>query len=510
LPENQDKDVKPGDDLEKAEEKPEEPIESDRPAEAIVQRLPGDMRATVQVIPPTGEAAHVDNPMLRAAIAAKKITFGIDEEALAKIVAERLYGKVVTIARGEEPTNGNDATLVFHYDKFLHRQDKSMDNLGQVDYKELDKIINTDPGQLLLEKTPPTEGTPGQTIAGKKVRQVRGKDVRLRARKGVRVEGDGTKFFSETSGQVVFRNDQISVENAVEFENVDAETGNIHFKGAVIVKGNVEDGFVVESTADVRVKGTVGAAKIIAVGDVAIMGGVFGKGHAEIVSTEGTVYVKFSQDAKIRAAKDIVIDEYARNSDLRAGERLNVVNENELRGRILGGSASAAEEIHCNNLGSDMEIATRVAVGVSKEDLDRISELERGIKKRFENLSNLTKSVFILQREKAKTGKLDERKFDINERLLETLRRMRSVAEVEIIELSGLFQGFSGKKSYLHVKNRISPNVEIHLQMAQMVVRKAISFATLCNEENEVHVKPYMQTHEKADDGNDPAETDQG
>ncbi|MDP8224918.1 MAG: FapA family protein [Candidatus Lernaella stagnicola] len=482
------------------------PPVGNRAAEVIVQRGLNDLRATVQVIPPTGNGQHVNIEKLRKALADKKVIHGIDEEALARIVAERSYAQVLTVAHGDVPQDGLDAQLVYHYDKLIERQDSSLDNLGQVNYKELGNIISADPETLLLEKIPPTEGEPGQTVTGKPIRQIKGKDLKIRCGKGVRVDPSGLKWFSEIAGQVIYRNDQISIENVLEVENVDSETGNVHFKGTVIVKGIVEDGFVIDTTADIRIMGSVGAAKLTARGDIAVVGGVFGKGQAVITTTEGSIYVRFSQDARLRAARHIVIEEYSRNSTLRAGHTIHVVNQNPNRGRILGGSASAIDEIHANNIGGEMEIATRIMVGISKEDVDRINELETAIQKRFENLEKLNKSVFIIQREKAAKGvQLDERRQEIYTRLLDLLTALRENARYGILELVELYRSvYAHRKSYLHVNNQIFPNVDINIQLATMVVRKPITFASLSNNENEVNVMPFR------DHDNVNSETDEG
>ena len=479
------------------------------PAEAIIERVQNDLRVTVQVIPPNGNGEHVSVDMLKKALADKKIEYGIDEKALERIAVEHLYLKTITVAVGDEPEDGVDAQLIYHYDKAIKRQDRSIDNLSQIDYKELGNIANTDSDVLLLERIPPTDGKTGKTVLGKDIRQVKGKDLRIRTGKGVRSDDDALKWYSEIAGQVVFRNDQVSVENVLEVENVDAETGNIHFKGTVIVKGIVEDNFVIDSTVDIRVMGSVGAAKLTAKGDIAVVGGIFGKGLAEIRSTEGSVYAHFSQDAKVFAAKDITIGEYVRSSTLRAGRTIHVVSKNVSRGRILGGNASATDEIHANNIGGEMEIATSVMVGVSKEDIDRIAELEAAGRQQVENLDNLCKSVFFIQREKARSGgRLDKGRQEICQRLLATLAQIQKDAHANMAELSALYRSvYIHKKGYLHVGNQIFPNVEINIQLATMVVRKPIKYASLSNNEGQVHIMPFMD-HDNVDAETD--KTDEG
>lgn len=487
---------------EKKEEVKEEDVELkvNRAAVVLITRAAGDMRATIQVTPPVGAGTPVNEDLIRKALNERKVTFGIDEEKLQQIIDEQIYVQTLTIAEGEPPENGSDAQLIYHFDKLVERQDYSLDNLGQVDWKELGNIINTTPDVLLLEKIPPTEGKPGTTVTGKRVRQTKGRDLRIRAGKGVRVDESGLKWFSEIAGHVIFRNDQISVENIIEFEDVNTSTGNVHFNGTVIVKGIVEDGFTVDSTADIRIQGNVGASKLMAKGDIAIVGGVFGKKQALIQTDEGTIYSRFTQDAKLLSGADIVIDEYARNSELKARSAIRILNENPDRGCIIGGSASALEEVNVNNVGNEMELHTRVAVGISKEEIERTSTLEANVKKSLENLDNLRKSMFILHREKVRNrGQLDRRKKELYERFLAMLDRLRVNNLSDINELLRLYlNAYGQKKSYLHVNKVIYPNVEVNVKNATMDVKKQIDFATLTENEGEVVILPYMGR----DDGN--------
>jgi len=485
----------------KEEELPEEEqqLKINRAAQVAVQRSTDDLRAMLRVIPPVGDGTPVNDELIRKALEEKKVTFGIDEEKIREVVEQQIYGQTVTVANGEQPVNGEDARVIFHYNKLIKRQDRSLDNLEQIDWKELGNIINTEPEVLLLEKVPPTEGTPGRTVTDKPIRQTRGKDLRIRSGKGVRADSDNLKWYSEIAGHVIFRNDQISVENIIELEDVSATTGNVHFNGTVVIKGIVEDGYSVDCTADLRIEGNVGAARLNAGGNITIIGGVFGKNKA-VVNAGESIITRFTQDATIVAMKDIIIDEYSRNSDLKAGREIHMVNDNTNRGSIMGGSASALESIHCNNIGSEMELRTKVAVGVAKEDMDRIAELEANLKKRIQNLDNMRKSLFILQREKMNSrGKLIGRKQELHERFLEMLTKLRTVGHEELRELLDLYlNSYVQKKSYLHIHNQLFANVEVSIKNATMDVRRPIEYATLTESDGEITVMPLLDRKEDA------------
>jgi hypothetical protein len=391
--------------------------------------------------------------------------------------------------------------LIYHFDKLIPQQDRRLDNFARVDLKEMNPVVNADADVLLLEKMPPTEGRPGVTVANAKIRQTKGKDWRVRCGKGVRADESGLKWYSVIPGHVLFRNDQISVENVLEVADVNAETGNIHFKGTVVVHGLVEDGYSIECTANLRVEGNVGAANLTAQGDITVVGGIFGKKLATVTSREGNIFARFAQDVRLVARQSIILEEYSRNSELKAGHAIRVVHDNPARGSITGGSASAFEEIRCNNVGNELEIPTQVIVGVSKEDMDRMAVIETGMKKNLENLENMRKNILFLWREKQRgRGRLDAKKNELHERLLQTLRKVRQTAHGEMRELATLYENsYVQKRCYLHVHNRIYPNSEINVKHATMAVRQIVQYSTVTLVDGQVTVLPLMEF------GNEPA-----
>jgi hypothetical protein len=171
--------------------------------------------------------------------------------------------------------------------------------------------------------------------------------------------------------------------------NVDISTGDIDFVGNVIVHGDVTDGFEVKADGNVEVRGMVNCSRIQATGNVAILGGFLGKDKGEIVS-DGSIGVKFVENGVIRAADAVVVEKAVMHSTLLAGKRIHVRG---VKGLIVGGSATAGEEIEATTIGSALGTKTVLSVGVDFASRERSAKIDRELEEVNINLEKIQKTL---------------------------------------------------------------------------------------------------------------------
>ncbi|RKQ85502.1 DUF342 domain-containing protein [Brockia lithotrophica] len=148
---------------------------------------------------------------------------------------------------------------------------------SRVDYRERTSYLAVRRGQKIAEVLLPIPGTPGLTVFGKVVPALTPPAPRIRPGKGVRMdeangvlyaEKDGALFVEERSGEV-----QVAVRELLEHRgDVDLASGNIHFPGSVVIRGNVAEGMLVEAGEDLVITGQVEGATVRARGSVEIYG----------------------------------------------------------------------------------------------------------------------------------------------------------------------------------------------------------------------------------------------
>lgn len=156
-------------------------------------------------------------------------------------------------------------------------QTPEQSELKQIDHRERKAIESVDVGDVLAYWHPPQPGTPGRNVYGEPVAPLPPRNARFRAGRGVKLISDGTVAVAERAGRPVLRNGTISVTPQMVIEgNVDLTTGNIKFKGDVIVLGDVCESMKVEAGGVVEVKGSVYHARIISGSHVVINRKVIG------------------------------------------------------------------------------------------------------------------------------------------------------------------------------------------------------------------------------------------
>jgi len=439
-------------------------IEKQVDAEVTVERSSDNLRALLRIFPPVGKGRHVTADMIHKGLEKHKITFGIDQNAIDSAVKNQEYMKLVQVAIGKKPVDGKNSQLIYHYKNKAKTQDKSIENLGQIDYKEQQKIFNIKSGELLLEKIPATEGTIGKSVTGKNIYPVKGKDFRIRAAKGVSVDSDRLKFSATTDGQVIFRNSQLKVDPVFRTEKVDSKTGNIHFVGSVIVQSMVEDGFTVEADGDIRIGGTVGASTVIATGNITIGNGILGDGQAKIISKKGNIYCKFIQAANVSAGKNIYIEEYCKNSVVKSFGKLEITSNNPKRGFIIGGKAYAVNEITCNNAGCDLEIPTELIVGVDGEAQEKMEKIKTGILANIPKCEKVAKMVLQLQKIRKNNGSFGSKRARLMQDMAKLLTNIRLDSSISIEEyFESLGKNRFEENSFIRVKSGCYPQVDISI-----------------------------------------------
>lgn len=423
-------------------------------ADITIEKTSDELRAMVQVFPHSGNGQPITVEKIHDALALKGVVFGIDEAAINKIVQEKIYYQSITVAEGEPPIDGKDAEIVYHYTK-NKKIGLQEDQHGKIDFREMNNIICAEVKDLLIEKIPLKGGKAGTKVNGKKINQRKGKDVRLRAGKDVTSNVEGTRFYAEKSGQVIFRNYQLSIESVYSVGDVDASVGNIHFVGSVKVNGNITDNYEVHATESVEVSDTVSNAVIEAGGDVIIGGGAL---HSKI-KAKGSVTCKYAQESEIEAKQDVNAAAYLKNCRIRANAKIMVP-----QGAIIGGSCSARKEVVARNIGSEAEVKTEIRVGLDPEMTEKFREAEQDVKRSLESFDALSKNLLLLQKLK-KAGKgFDDQKVEMLKRLLFSGRDIRDKMKGVIQEMISRNQFTTyDEKSKISAYNNIFSNVVVYL-----------------------------------------------
>lgn len=299
----------------------------------------------------------------------------------------------VIVAEGKAPVNGYDE----YFEPLLSLEKKVGKVLadGRIDYKEQDSIIQVQKNQEILQRIPEVKPEDGYDVFGEVVSAQREEKGGLKRGENIVQSGfDESIFLSGIDGCLNISNNKISVMPVAVIQgDVDLDSGNIQFNGAVRVTGSVKSGFRVQADSDIIIEGDVDNAQLIAGGNITVKMGVVGKDGTRLMA-KGDISAKFIQNAKVEAGKSVIVSDSIINCDILSYDKIEVTGKN---GKIIGGKLVALYEIKSPIVGTQTETVTNLTVGRNfavEEELnkkrgeikiarDRIDEITTTIKMQF-------------------------------------------------------------------------------------------------------------------------------
>lgn len=311
------------------------------------------------------------------------IIINIKKGLLEEIIKNKITNKPVLIAEGAPPIKGKDAEIQLKIS--LDYVKKPMLKDGKIDFKEISNFLYVKKDTILAVKKPRIPSKPGITVTGKVVEVEESKDIDFEMGENTYVDEDGLTLRSAIDGVVEFDGDVIYVKNVLEINSdINYEVGNIHYKGAVIVNGDIKDGFLVEGNK-ILVNGFLEGGNIICHnGDVIVKNGIIGLNKGKIIVESGNLYTKYIKDAQVYVRGSIFIDNgEIRNSTVVADGDIIL---NGIKGNIIGGEVSAGGIIEVFNISNSLSIKT-----IIRMENNALKNIRSKLKKYYHDLEKLKK-----------------------------------------------------------------------------------------------------------------------
>lgn len=318
-----------------------------------------------------GEALTGDS--IKQELAFRGVKRGIDENAIGDFLSDKKYCTDYILAKGLEPTCGEDAKIEYFFNTNPNAKPKLNED-GSVDFFDLQTICKCEAGQELARLTKEVRGDAGYNVVGDILQPREVKKLMLKYGRDIDLSEDGCTISSRVNGHVSLVDDKVFVSNVYEVVDVDTSTGNIDYQGDVLVTGNVKAGFCVEAEGNVEIRGFVEGAMINASGDVIIARGMNGMGKG-IIKAGGNVVAKFFENTNVTAG-GYVHAEAILHSKISAKGDVEVTGK---KGFITGGVIRSLGTVSAKTIGSDMGVDTEIEVGVDPTIKNRYNALEASI-----------------------------------------------------------------------------------------------------------------------------------
>lgn len=393
-----------------------------------------------------------------AALTKAGVRFGINQENLLRAVQNRDFGYEILIATGKDQRDGVDAYFKYHFNVDFNKKPTIRED-GTVDYWSIHAVEMVEAGQTIAEYVPPVDGENGMNVLGKTLFAKRGRPLPPLTGKGFFKSEDGLTYYAEITGKIEQSNNRIQILPIYEISgDVDMTTGNIDFRGDVIVHGNVTTGAIVKATGTITVDGVAEACTLEAGKDIILRGGFLG-GYKGSIICKGNLFAKFFEYANIEV-----------EGAIEASSALNCMischDHILLKGKlaaIVGGSIYATRGVDCIDIGNDKEVRTEIRVGVLKETIIEVMNLETKLRSDEEMLAKINsglKQFEILAKEQGIDVKNDERRVALLRAKISTQAAM-SDAKERLGYLKRLME--NGKGAEVLVRNVVHGGVIVSI-----------------------------------------------
>lgn len=451
---------------------------------AFVQTNNSEMEAYLQVPTPANEGDYTIG-YLQTLLEQNGIRYGIIESALKRIIDGQIYNQPILVASGNPAVDGVDGYYEY---KFKNNKDNKpqLKEDGSVDYWSVNSIQSVVAGEVIALYHPPVQGSDGTNVRGVTVLAKRGKDQAMLKGKGFLRSEDGLTYTAEIDGKIEMQGDRIMILAIHEIGgDADISTGNIDFRGDVVIHGNVESGIVISATGSITIDGTVEACTLKAGKDIILRRGMLG-GHKASVKTKGNIFAKFFENTMIEADGNIQAD-VLMNCEVDCKGKITLSGR---RASIIGGEVHAIEGIEVFSLGNDAETKTYIYAGADPDMHTRMGMLEKKIADVKEELAKVEKGIEqfkTLEREKQISYANDPRRMAL---LRIRIRDNATLAESEsefrrLEELLGRSVGAS-----VRVLDKVHPGVRINIGIERMKIQNEAANVEFYLLENKIRTRP--------------------
>jgi uncharacterized protein len=340
------------------------------------------------------------------------VQYGVRQDQIARICS--CYDMPLDVAFGTPPVEGEDESIEYLFAIFPDLRPLIMAD-GRVDYREIKSFISVAAGQVIARKNPATPGKPGMTVRGEEIPAKVGKTLDFRLGRNTELSPDGLLLKATKTGVICKEGPIIHVIEVLDLQgNVDFSVGNVTYRGDVLVRGNVQPGFIIEAEGSVHVKGDVESARIVSRGGfVHVERGIFGKNDTFIWAKKG-ITVSFAQEANLKTEGVLEFEKFLLHCECTC----YTVQSRDHHGSVIGGHTMAEQCVRVGQLGADPDVKTKVTLfDREKRSFDeKVRELEDLEQK-------LTAEMEALQRRlRSKTALLKKFRDQIAERQLEEVK----------------------------------------------------------------------------------------
>ena len=415
----------------------------------------------------------------------KGIKYGISQEKIDEYVKDKRYCTDIIVAEGLQPTRGKNASIEYFFNTNPNVK-PALNPDGTVDFFNLNTISKCTKGMKLATLTKEEKGERGYRVTGEVIPPNEVKSDKLKYGINISISDDELNIFSDVDGHVTLVDGKVFVSDVFEVVDVDTSTGNIDFKGNVLVTGNIKAGFCVEAEGDIEVRGVVEGALVKADGNVIIARGVNGMNKG-IISAGGNIVAKFIENATVQAG-GYVHAEAIIHSSVTANGDVDVTGK---KGFIVGGNVRALGSVNAVTIGSEMGGETEIEVGIDPKLKARAVALEEEIRASKQNLERIEPILATFAQKIKERAQLTAEQLNYFKQLSEQYKAIQTNYQGLIDEYDEIAEKVENvtSESTVSVQKTIYPGTKLTISEVSQVIAKPAQHSRFVRDGADIRIK---------------------
>lgn len=272
------------------------------------------------------------------------------------------------VAEGEPAENGQDEQIV--WSEVFQKQSEEWKDDAKTDFYEASAIVTIEKDTVIGTITPIVQPREGRNVKGE-ILKPEGNPAQIDTNDTIRRGADNPlQLLSNVAGRVIQKGRSLRVsETLVINGDVGFDTGNVHSKVEVHIKGRIPDRFKAESEKSITVGGSIEAAEVTAAGDIVVRRGILGRRYG-LVTAGNQITAKFCADANLVSGGNLKIAKQLMNCQACVCGKVEAPGAS-----IVGGCIYAKMGLEAANIGSEANVPTRIVVGVEPHVIREIAHI---------------------------------------------------------------------------------------------------------------------------------------
>ncbi|MGL1893141.1 MAG: FapA family protein [Spirochaetaceae bacterium] len=262
-----------------------------------------------------------------------------------------------------------------------------IDDDGKVNFHHINSFIIVAKGEFLGDIIPELPGVVGINLVGNEINP----PIRIvnNLKAGENVIKQSGRIYSNIDGSFKVADNKIIVEPVLNIiTDINYSTGDLNFKGDIVIQKSIIESFSVISTGDIIVSESIEPSDIICGNNINVKHGIIGSAKYS-VECEGSITALHIETANINSVGFISAENGIMNSRINTLDKIIIDQKHS----IVGGVYYAQNGVVCGSIGNDSGIETRFYLGIDYQVEQKLTKVQEASIHLVEEMNSIQEDI---------------------------------------------------------------------------------------------------------------------